>query len=122
MNPVITEPVKSAAHTKLPNVEDIYPLSPMQQGMIFHSLNEPESGVYFFQVGFKLDGPLDTSAFHRAWEEMVRRHSALRTGFLWENMDEAVQVVRREVKLPWQEKDWRSLTQLGRGCLPGGNF
>jgi amino acid adenylation domain-containing protein/non-ribosomal peptide synthase protein (TIGR01720 family) len=117
MNPITTEPVNAASHTKLPNVEDIYPLSPMQQGMLFHSLYEPESGVYFFQVGFKLDGRLNSEAFRRAWEELVRRHSVLRTGFLWEGLDEAVQVVRRKVELPWREEDWRVFDKVEREKL-----
>src|SRR5436305_14797522 len=100
MNPATIEPIQSTSPVKLPNVEDIYPLSPMQQGMLFHSLYEPGTGVYFFQIGFQIQGRLDVQAFRRAWEEVVRRHSALRTGFLWEDIDEPVQVVRKRVEFP----------------------
>ena len=61
------------------NIEAIYPLSPMQQGMLFHSLYTPESGVYFEQLCFTLHGDLDIAAFERAWQSLIDRHQALRT-------------------------------------------
>jgi len=60
------------------NIEDVYPLSPMQQGMLFHSLFAPASGVYIQQPNYELHGNLDISAFERAWQ-VVDRHPILRT-------------------------------------------
>ncbi|VEP16804.1 conserved hypothetical protein [Hyella patelloides LEGE 07179] len=91
------------------NVEDIYELSPMQQGMLFHTLSASESGVYFEQPNFTIHGSLDTSAFKQAWQKIVDRHPVLRTCFYWEELDKAVQVVHKQVDLPWVEKDWRDL-------------
>lgn len=99
---------------KLPNVEDIYALSPMQQGMLFHSLHDPEAGMYCWQQGCQIDGGLDAQAFRRAWEEVVRRHAVLRTGFLWEGLSEPMQVVRKKADLLWREEDWRDLGEIDR--------
>jgi len=93
------------------NIEDIYPLSPMQQGMLFHSLYAPETGVYFEQSSWTLRGDLDISAFERAWQRVVDRHSALRTAFLWEDLDEPLQVVHWWVELPLEKHDWRGLSK-----------
>lgn len=93
------------------NVEDYYPLSPMQQGMLFHSLSAPASGMYHEQVSVSLHGQLDASAFSRAWEQVVQRHAALRTSFFWEDLDEPVQVVHRNVPLSWDRHDWRGLSR-----------
>jgi amino acid adenylation domain-containing protein len=92
------------------NVEDIYPLTPLQEGMLFHTLGAPGSGVYLERLSCELRGDLDPAAFHRAWEEVLARHPVLRTAFLWQGLDRPVQVVRRTVRLPWQEEDWRSLS------------
>ena len=62
-------------------VEDVYPLSPMQEGRLFHALYAPESGVYVGQFGFVLEGPLDVEALERAWQGAVGRHDALRAAF-----------------------------------------
>jgi surfactin family lipopeptide synthetase C len=80
-------------------IEAIYPLSPMQQGMLFHTLYTPESGVYFEQLCFTLNGDdrhpgLDVAAFERAWQSLIDRHPALRTVFAWETRDKPLQVVR----------------------------
>jgi amino acid adenylation domain-containing protein/non-ribosomal peptide synthase protein (TIGR01720 family) len=91
-------------------VEDLYPASPLQQGMLFHSLYDPESGVYFEQVNCVLEGPLKPRAFRQAWQRVVDRHSIFRTHFSWKGQHEAVQVVHRRVELPWEELDWRSLS------------
>ncbi|HEX4959261.1 MAG TPA: amino acid adenylation domain-containing protein, partial [Thermoanaerobaculia bacterium] len=91
------------------NVEDIYPLAPLQSGMLFHSLMSPESGVYVNQVTCTLPADLDSRLFRQAWERLVQRHGVLRTAFLWEGLDEPLQVVRKTVSLPWQELDWRGL-------------
>jgi len=91
-------------------VEDIYPLSPMQHGMLFHSLYAPEVGAYFAQTISKLPPDLNIDALRRAWEQVVDRHSILRTSFVWEGLEEPVQVVRRQVSLPWEELDWRGLS------------
>jgi surfactin family lipopeptide synthetase C len=89
------------------NVEDLYPLSPMQQGMLFHTLEAPGSGVYFEQMSCTLRGALDAPAFERAWQEVVRRHSILRTAISGEALKEPVQVVQRQVALPFSRQDWR---------------
>jgi amino acid adenylation domain-containing protein len=93
------------------NVEDYYPLSPMQQGMLFHSLSSSSSGMYHEQLSSSLHGLLDVAAFRRAWEQVFGRHPALRTSFAWQDLDEPVQVVCQEVTLPWDQQDWRGFSQ-----------
>ncbi len=94
---------------KLKNVEDVYPLSPLQQGMLFHTLFSPDAGMYFTQVVLTLEGQMDVEAFQGAWQRVVERHSILRTAFLWEELDEPLQLVRQKVTLPWNCQDWRSI-------------
>ena len=77
--------------------------------MLFHSLYEGHSGVYFEQTSWMLRGPLDQAAFGRAWQQVIDRHSALRTSFVWEELDEPVQVVHRQVTVPLTFEDWRGL-------------
>jgi amino acid adenylation domain-containing protein/non-ribosomal peptide synthase protein (TIGR01720 family) len=91
------------------DVEDIYPVSPMQQGLIFHTLSTDEAGVYFNQFRCTLEGDLDATLFKSAWEQTVERHAILRTAFIWKGMDEPMQVVARRVNLPWTEHDWRDI-------------
>ena len=81
------------------DLEDLYQLSPMQLGMLFHTLEAPESGVYFEQSVFTIEGRLDTLAFERAWQTVINRHSSLRSAFLWQNLDTPVQVVHRRVAI-----------------------
>ncbi|MFL6257211.1 MAG: condensation domain-containing protein, partial [Pyrinomonadaceae bacterium] len=90
-------------------VEDIYPLSPLQQGLLFHSLYQPQSEVYIIQLGARLRGRLDVAAFERAWAAVVERHSVLRTSFVWEELDEPLQIVEQRVSLAWERLDWRAL-------------
>ena len=94
---------------RLENVEDMYPLSPAQQGMMFHDLLAPGSGVYCVQLAFTLIGELNVDAFRRAWQLVLDRHAALRTAFVHEGLDQPLQVVRRQVDLPWTQHDWRNL-------------
>ncbi|MBO1049494.1 MAG: amino acid adenylation domain-containing protein [Dolichospermum sp. DEX182a] len=95
---------------KTQKIEAIYPLSPMQQGMLFHSLYAPESGVYFEQMTLSLQGNIDITAFASAWQKVVDRYSILRTFFVWENRQTPLQVVIKQVDLPWQNLDWRQLS------------
>src|ERR1044072_1063539 len=89
------------------NLEDLYQLSPMQLGMLFHTLEAPESGVYFEQSVVTIEGPLDTVAFERAWQTVINRHSILRSAFLWQSLDTPVQVVHRRVDVAIDKQDWR---------------
>lgn len=95
-----------------PIVADIYPLSPVQQGLLFHSLYNPEGGLYFEQKTCLLRGKLDTNAFRAACQEVVNRHAILRTSFRWQNLDEPLQVVHHKTEVPWIELDWRTLGDL----------
>src|SRR5690348_14343342 len=89
-------------------IEAIYPLSPIQQGMLFHSLYEPDSSIYFEQLVFALRGDLNSAALQRAWQHVVERHPILRTIFVWEGREKPLQVVRRQIGLAWEEIDWRT--------------
>ncbi|MDZ7269873.1 MAG: amino acid adenylation domain-containing protein [candidate division KSB1 bacterium] len=94
------------------NLEDFYPLSPMQQGMLFHSLYAPHSGVYVEQLCCTLRGRLQPEAFERAWQRVIARHAILRTSFLSENLKEPVQVVHRTLPLPLRREDWSALSPV----------
>ncbi len=93
-----------------PSLEAMYPLSPMQEGMLFHSLYAPQLEVYFEQFAYTLQGDLDVLAFKAAWQSVVAQHASLRTFFVWEHLDSPLQVVRQQVELPWTELDWRNLS------------
>ncbi|MEM7065584.1 MAG: amino acid adenylation domain-containing protein [Cyanobacteria bacterium P01_B01_bin.77] len=91
------------------NVADIYTLSPTQLGMLFHTLADTQAGVYVNQYTCKLSGHLQPELLQQAWQQTLARHPVLRTAFLWDGLDEPLQVVRQQVELPWRSLDWRGL-------------
>ncbi|ELR97622.1 non-ribosomal peptide synthetase [Gloeocapsa sp. PCC 73106] len=92
------------------NIADIYPLSPLQQGMLFHSLYAPDSGVYIVQMSYEIVGKIDKIAFAEAWQNLINRHSILRTAFVWEKLEKPLQVVKKIVKALVEYLDWQKLT------------
>jgi amino acid adenylation domain-containing protein len=91
------------------NVADIYPLSPMQQGMLFHALLDADVALYWTQFTCALRGQLEVERFKQAVQLVVAIHPTLRTAFVWENREKPLQVVRAQVTVPWEEQDWRRL-------------
>ncbi|MBJ9978440.1 amino acid adenylation domain-containing protein [Pseudomonas sp. S75] len=100
------------------NIEDIYPLSPMQQGMLFHSLSADASlqpgqtSHYVNQLRLNVQG-LDPSRFISAWQATLDQHPILRSSF-FSQFDTALQVVQRHVDLPVTELDWRGRADRDR--------
>jgi alpha-ketoglutarate-dependent taurine dioxygenase len=91
------------------NVADLYPLSPVQQGMLFPALLAPEATAYLAPKTGSLHGKLDVSAFKLAWQRAAQHNAVLRTAFLWRGLADPLQVVRETVNLPWKEEDYREL-------------
>ncbi|MCC5648476.1 condensation domain-containing protein [Nostoc sp. XA013] len=89
------------------NIEAIYPLSPTQQGMLFETLFAPNSGIHLEQSICTLQGNVNVSAFEQAWQKIIARHSVLRTGFVWKEQEQPLQVVLRQVAVPLEQQDWR---------------
>jgi amino acid adenylation domain-containing protein/non-ribosomal peptide synthase protein (TIGR01720 family) len=91
-------------------VEDVYPLSPLQQGILFHAVaaEAADEKPYVVLSGLTLRG-VDPRAMRAAWQQVVDRHPILRTRFAWEGLAEPHQVVERQVELPWVEEDWHAL-------------
>ncbi|OYU83177.1 MAG: hypothetical protein CFE45_26565, partial [Burkholderiales bacterium PBB5] len=85
---------------------EAYPLTPMQAGMLFQSVLDPEAGVYFEQVWGELRSALVPAAFQAAWQGLVDRHPGLRTRFVWRELPEPRQIVEPRAELPWSELDW----------------
>ncbi|GLK69618.1 non-ribosomal peptide synthetase [Hansschlegelia plantiphila] len=85
-------------------VQDIYPLTPMQQGMLFHGLDEPE--LYVTQISVAAEG-LDCARFAAAWDATVARHAALRTGFVSDGLERPLQFVVEKAASVVETLDWR---------------
>ncbi|MDZ8084259.1 MAG: condensation domain-containing protein [Nostoc sp. DedQUE12b] len=96
---------------KAENIEDIYELTPLQKGVLFHCLYENESQLYFFQQVYTVPH-LNIDVFEKAWQILVARHTILRTGFYWEEIENPLQVVYKQVKLPLNQYDWRHLERV----------
>lgn len=86
-------------------IEAVYPLSPMQQGLLVECLKNPGAGLYVHQAAYALGADLDVPALVFAWRSVVRRHPVLRTGFEYEG-ERIFQYVRRTVDLPFEVLDW----------------
>jgi amino acid adenylation domain-containing protein/non-ribosomal peptide synthase protein (TIGR01720 family) len=95
---------------KAASIEEIFPLSPLQKGLLFHTLFEPSEAVYFEQLTCELHGRFDEAAFAETWRLLVSRHPILRTAFVWKGQREPVQVVHRTLEMPWRKEDWREFT------------
>ncbi|WP_164021878.1 non-ribosomal peptide synthetase, partial [Pyxidicoccus trucidator] len=92
------------------DVEDVYPLSATQQGMLFHALLSPSSSTYFEQLSWTVTSSLDLHAFMRAWQACLQLHTILRSSFHWEGLDTPLQVVHSHVELPFELLDWSELS------------
>ncbi|MDU1809514.1 MAG: condensation domain-containing protein, partial [Bradyrhizobium sp.] len=88
-------------------IEDIYPLSPMQQGMLFHALRDADSGSYVSQIAVDISG-VDASRLQAAWQAVTARHAVLRTAFAWRELSgPPQQIVYRQGTVPFVVEDWR---------------
>src|SRR5262249_36069583 len=88
-------------------IEAIYALAPMQEGMLFHTLQAPELDFYINTACYRFKGAIREDYFRRAWEKAIERHGILRTAFA--TGKKLSQVVFEHVPLPWVELDWRGM-------------
>ena len=91
------------------NVADAYPASPVQQGLLFHSLYQQGSGVYVTQIVCSLSG-LRPEVFEEAWQRVIERHDVLRTAFVWMSVETPLQVVGRRVRAQIKQMDQRGVS------------
>ncbi|MFK8031423.1 MAG: amino acid adenylation domain-containing protein [Gammaproteobacteria bacterium] len=98
---------------KARNIESIFRLTPLQEGILFHTLDASTPGAYFEQYTALLNGAIDPERFRKAWQETVDNHGMLRSFFTWEKRDNPLQVVRTSVEVPFALDD---LTQLDEGA------
>jgi len=89
-------------------VEDAYPITPMQQSMLVHNLfSSPELAVQ--QNTYRVKGDLNVAVLKKALQILIERHAILRTSFWWHKLEEPLQIVMRTVELNWLELDWSHL-------------
>ena len=77
-------------------IENILPLTPMQEGMLFHYLKDPRSGLYFEQLSLEISGAIDIQVFEKAWNVIIQANEMLRTVFRWEKLEKPSQVILKE--------------------------
>jgi non-ribosomal peptide synthase protein (TIGR01720 family) len=99
----------SALQERYPDLEDIWPLAPMQHVMLLHARRSPNSVAYREQLCLTLDGDLDGAALETAWRQLTGRHAAIRVAISDDAGKAPLQVVRRDAKPPWRTVDWSGL-------------
>ncbi|OEU67171.1 MAG: hypothetical protein BBJ57_13615 [Desulfobacterales bacterium PC51MH44] len=93
------------------NLKDVYPLSPMQEGMLFHALYNSESSAYIEQSSYCMAGDLDVNFFQQSWNELFKRHDILRTVFAYEKTSRPLQVVLKHSEVEFYFEDLREKGQ-----------
>ena len=96
-------------------VEDVLPLSPLQEGLLFHALYDRRGpDVYTVQLELELSGPLDAAVLQASMAAVVERHASLRAGFWHEGLERPLQVVVPRAAVPWRLLDLSELDEAGR--------
>ncbi|PNK03160.1 non-ribosomal peptide synthetase, partial [Cylindrospermopsis raciborskii S14] len=88
------------------DLQDIYPLAPVQEGIIFHANYEIEKDIYLQQVTGQITGDLNVEIFKSAWENCINHYSILRTSYIWESLPRPLARVHSTVNLPFVYQDW----------------
>lgn len=96
---------------RYPALEALYPLSPTQEGMLFHALSDSSADVYFEQLSYDFKGRMDCALFQQAWRAVFQRHSVLRTAVVWKGLARPLQAVLKQTDWHWQTLDWRELNE-----------
>ncbi|WP_265533556.1 non-ribosomal peptide synthetase [Pseudomonas saponiphila] len=92
-------------------IEDVYPLTPMQEGMLLHTLLEPGTGLYYMQDRYRINSELDPQRFAQAWQAVVARHEALRASFCWNVGEDMLQVIHKPGRTPIEFLDWSAVPE-----------
>ena len=87
-------------------IEDVYPLTPMQEGLLLHTLLEPGTGLYYMQDRYRINSALDPERFAQAWQAVIARHEALRASFCWNVGENMLQVIHKPGSTPIEYLDW----------------
>ncbi|MCP5054367.1 MAG: hypothetical protein GY940_44785 [bacterium] len=95
------------------SIRDLYPLSPMQEGMLFHRLYDHSSVSYFEQISYRLQGDLDIAIVEKSLNELFKRHSILRTAFVHEGFDRPLQIVLRDRAVDFYYEDISRMSRSG---------
>ncbi|WPN28582.1 non-ribosomal peptide synthetase [Pseudomonas sp. P5_109] len=95
-------------------IEDVYPLTPMQEGMLLHTLLEPGTGLYYMQDRYRINSELDPQRFAQAWQAVIARHEALRASFCWNVGEEMLQVIHKPGSTPIEYLDWGDMAEAGQ--------
>jgi len=96
------------------NLKDIYPLSPMQAGMLFHALLNSRSDAYFEQTTLVIRGRFDVNLWKKSWQILVQRHDILRTVFSYKKTEHPLQIVLKQSDVEFSLTDLRHLDTTAR--------
>jgi amino acid adenylation domain-containing protein/non-ribosomal peptide synthase protein (TIGR01720 family) len=108
----VARPVTAEPLAEQDDGADRYPLSPLQAGMLFHALFDPESTDYVVQFVYRMDGEVDPARLRSAFRHVIGRHAVLRTTVTWDDEQQPVQVVHPQADEQLREFDWRDTTDL----------
>ncbi|WP_191488514.1 non-ribosomal peptide synthetase [Pseudomonas sp. FEN] len=85
------------------NVQDIYPLAPLQEGILYHHIAAEQGDPYLLQATFALRDQEQLGGFAEALQAVIDRHDILRTALIWQDLEEPLQVVLRHAELPLEQ-------------------
>ena len=98
-----------------PQIEDVLPLSPLQEGLLFHALYDAQApDLYTVQMVLALEGVLDSATLQAAAQALLARHASLRAAFRHEHLNRPAQIIVPRAQLPWRQLDLSSLDEASR--------
>jgi acyl carrier protein len=107
---MIRQPGEMNKPSFMESIEAFYPLSPVQESMLVHTLDAHGAAGGVEQSHWTLLADLDAGAFERAWQRLIDRHAILRSGFVWQGVSKPIQVVLRQAGFSLLKEDWRGLS------------
>ncbi len=94
---------------KKSDIEDIIEITRVQEGMLFHYQENPNSNQYFEQLCLNLQGKIDTKRIRTAWERVVEKNKVLRSVFRWDGLKQPIQIILKQAELEFVEYDYTQI-------------